>query len=69
MSAKHQMVCKTCGSADVVCDAWASWDVEKQDWVLNNTFDDTFCNKCEESCKIEKRPATPEELNGVENEA
>ena len=32
-------VCGRCGSADVLCDAYAEWDLRAQQWVLQNTFD------------------------------
>jgi len=41
------MVCRTCGSNRVLRDAWAEWDVEKQDWVLQNVFDNSFCEVCD----------------------
>jgi hypothetical protein len=40
-------VCGWCGSSDVSRDAWADWDVEKQEWVLRQVFDDGFCQTCE----------------------
>lgn len=49
------MVCRTCGSEDVVRDAWADWDVDAQDWVLSQTFDYAFCNSCEGDTRIEER--------------
>lgn len=39
-------VCRWCGSSAVVTDAWASWDVEKQDWILDHTSTTEFCNDC-----------------------
>lgn len=44
---KVQMVCSHCGSDDVMRDAWAEWDVEKQDWVLSSVYDHTYCEGCE----------------------
>lgn len=44
---KVQMVCSHCGSEDVKRDAWAEWDVEKQDWVLGQVFDHTHCDDCD----------------------
>lgn len=41
-------VCRHCGSEDVVRDAWASWDVEAQEWVLDQFFDNAYCRSCEE---------------------
>jgi len=44
--------CKTCGSEDVVRDAWASWDVDLQKWILADIFDHAFCNACEGVTKL-----------------
>lgn len=48
------MVCRTCGSKDVLCDAWAAWDPEGGEWVLHSTYDETFCNDCEDSCSLKR---------------
>jgi hypothetical protein len=42
-----RIVCSWCGSDNVLRDAWASWDVDKQDWVLGAVFDAGFCQACE----------------------
>ena len=39
-------VCHQCGSSDVAIDAWAEWDIEKQDWVLRNISTTEFCDNC-----------------------
>lgn len=49
---KIKPVCTECGSDDVLRDAFADWDNEKQDWVLQNTFDFSFCNNCENECDL-----------------
>ena len=36
---KIKKVCSLCGSEDVLIDAYAQWDVDKQDFVLNCTFE------------------------------
>jgi hypothetical protein len=41
------IICSTCGSDEVSRDAWANWDVGKQEWVLGSVFDDGFCHRCE----------------------
>jgi ribosomal protein L37AE/L43A len=33
-SPRMQIVCRYCGSHAVLRDAWGSWDLEKQQWVL-----------------------------------
>ena len=49
---KEKPVCTQCGSDDVKADAWAVWDYEEQEWVLDNAFDNNFCEFCEDSCKL-----------------
>jgi hypothetical protein len=39
--------CASCGSADVMRDAWACWDDHTQAWVLGSVFDAAFCEACE----------------------
>ena len=51
-----KMVCERCGSDNVRVDAWACWDVEKQDWVLEETFPDEFCGECDGETTIEELP-------------
>ena len=47
--------CAECGSEDVLCDAWAQWDYNVQDWVLHSVMDKpTFCNSCEGECSVEE---------------
>ncbi|QWY83489.1 hypothetical protein [Rhizobium phage RHph_X2_28B] len=43
---KYKIVCTLCGSDDVKRDAWASWDKDKQEWVLDDIFDSCFCENC-----------------------
>ena len=51
---KVRLVCSRCKSDEVVKDAFASWDVEQQTWVLYSYYDATYCNACEESCNLEE---------------
>jgi hypothetical protein len=44
------MVCVTCGSEDVVVDAWAAWDADKQQWKLAGTLDYTHCCQIASNC-------------------
>jgi hypothetical protein len=46
MGKQVSYVCCRCGSSEVLIDAWAEWDVDKQDWVLNHTSTTEFCEKC-----------------------
>lgn len=51
---KIKMVCSECGSEDVLADAWAEWDIDTQEWVLQTTFDEKFCPDCDCSCKVDE---------------
>ena len=42
-----KVVCKSCGSSNVMRDAWAVWDEENQCWELGSIFDDAFCGDCD----------------------
>ncbi len=47
-------VCGTCGSTDVLCDAYAEWDLRAQQWVLQNAFEKgAYCNACDGETSIE----------------
>ena len=49
------IVCKQCGSDNVMRDAYAMWSVEEQKWTLAATYDVTDCVDCEvEAPLIEK---------------
>lgn len=62
---KVRQVCSTCGSEDVVCDAYASWDFEKQKWVLHQTYDKgAHCENCEGECRIVEKEVSDAETKG-----
>ena len=45
--------CTTCGSDQVMCDAYAYWDYAKQSWELHSTYDGNyFCSECEGETSI-----------------
>lgn len=44
---KVKKVCKHCGSSDVSKDAYAVWDEDKQEWVLDIFHDSNgYCEEC-----------------------
>lgn len=43
-----KFTCPHCGSEDILKDAWATWDIEKQEWTLHSHYHDYLCNDCEE---------------------
>jgi hypothetical protein len=50
---RQQPYCTTCGGTDVRSDAYAAWNVERQEWELVTTFDNTDCETCGGECTIE----------------
>jgi len=54
-----RIVCGTCGSTEVVRDAWAAWDEDTQQWVLENVFDEAYCHECEETRQLAEQPLEP----------
>lgn len=58
---KVDMRCPECGSFNVLKDAYAEWDVDKQEWALHAVYDDCRCDAC--GCDI-----TPDEVEVHEDE-
>ncbi len=54
-------VCSGCGGTDVKFDAWVVWDHNSQQYDLDNTFDDTFCEDCDGSCSVKWLEGDPPE--------
>jgi DNA-directed RNA polymerase subunit RPC12/RpoP len=54
MEKKIKYVCTQCGSDNVLFDAWAAWNEEKQEMELVTTFDDTYCEQCGGECKVKE---------------
>jgi hypothetical protein len=50
-----QYVCGTCGSTDVSRDAWADWNVERQEWELRVAFDYARCHACDGETRLGAR--------------
>lgn len=48
-------ICGDCGGSNVRADAYASWDVNAQEWVLLQTFDKGhICDDCNgDECSID----------------
>lgn len=54
LKSMEKPVCTECGSDDIKTDAYAVWDVVKQDWVLDQAFEKPcVCEKCSGECSIE----------------
>jgi hypothetical protein len=59
MAKKVRMVCATCGGEGVLADAYAEWDFDAQEWVVQNTFDKgAYCNTCDGETRIEEKEVT-----------
>ncbi|MCY1456569.1 hypothetical protein D9M71_737980 [compost metagenome] len=55
------MVCRHCGSENVLKDAWVSWNTDAQDWELECVLDHTYCEDCEKEDCVEARPLEDDE--------
>jgi hypothetical protein len=55
---KVRKVCGTCGSENVLRDAFAEWDFAAQEWTLQNVFDDAVCEDCDGETDIEDEEVT-----------
>lgn len=63
MSKAQIAVCAHCGSSDVKADSFSAWNVHTQSWETVDVMDKGHaCEDCGGECRIEFRPATPEEL-------
>ena len=56
---KITIVCATCGSRDVLRDAYAAWSDEAQDWELSTVFDQGYCETCGGEARLEEKIITP----------
>ena len=45
--ARVKYICRVCKSDDVGRDAWTQWDMESQQWQVQNLMSESFCFKCE----------------------
>lgn len=43
--------CMSCGSVDILRDAYACWDENSQHWVLHSCYDDYRCDTCNTQTK------------------
>lgn len=44
---KEEPYCSDCNGNDVLIDAWGVWNIDTQEWDLDNTFDDGYCKDCD----------------------
>jgi len=44
--------CTECGTDDLLFDAWAKWDYEKQEHVLVDVYPKAICNNCKGECGV-----------------
>lgn len=61
--------CATCGSADVLRDAWAGWNSLTGAWELDQVFDHAFCRKCDGAATLAWKPYTQKESVRLLNDA
>ena len=53
-------VCGNCGSSNVVSDARAQWNAEKQKWIVVGHYDSSECLDCEQEETMIEVELTPE---------
>lgn len=61
MDKRVSYVCRSCGSSAVLMDAWATWNIENQDYVLHDTLAEAFCRECDGETslvEVELKPAS-----------
>ncbi len=49
--------CGHCGGAQIIRDAWAEWDVERQSWILSAVFDFAYCLECRKDTQLARSDA------------
>lgn len=67
---KIKIICSKCGGENVLRDAYASWDVDAQEWALSSVYDTFRCDDCgHDACDevpVDDEPETPEQLARAE---
>lgn len=43
--------CESCGSIDILRDAWACWDADTQQWLLHSCYDPYRCETSDAEAK------------------
>lgn len=52
---KVKMVCATCGGENVKADAYATWNLEAQQWECAQTFDKgAYCDDCDGETSLDE---------------
>jgi len=49
---REKPVCTKCGGDSIKRDAWAVWNEEEQDWEISSTYDDMWCDDCEDTASV-----------------
>jgi hypothetical protein len=50
----HKFICAACGSDDVLADAYASWDRDAQQWIVESLHDKgAYCAACDGETRLE----------------
>ena len=54
-----RMICRNCGSEDVLADAWTVWSTAEQRWEIGEVFEFGHCNRCNGEARIVPRGSAP----------
>jgi peptide subunit release factor 1 (eRF1) len=45
-------LCRQCGSTNVISDSRATWDVPRQEWIVQGHYDSAECLDCQQEAKL-----------------
>jgi hypothetical protein len=51
-----RVICRECGSEDVVRDAWVRWDASSQAWEIATTLPAAYCHQCDGEVALDHQP-------------
>lgn len=52
MAERLAYVCDECGGSDVLLDAWAEWNMDRQDWILHDILTSSFYRRCDSETRL-----------------
>lgn len=59
---KINIVCEKCGGTNIQHDAYANWDIDKQEFVLSAMARHNYCNDCEKEIDCKEIPINVKEI-------
>jgi len=65
MSKKEIYICKNCGGENLQIHALVQWDFGKQVFVVHSTYDDAFCEDCEDTVSFSEQETETEKGDSI----